>query len=113
LARLKHDYPDFLKRGVEILAVGPHEREALSRYWRAHGLPFVGLPDPDHRVALQYRQEVSLFRLGRMPLVVVIDADGMIRYSHRATSMSDIPSNDSLLAAIDNLQAGSASDHAL
>jgi peroxiredoxin Q/BCP len=60
-------------------------------------------PDPDHRVALQYRQEVNLFKMGRMPLNCVVDGNGFIRYAHYGSSMKDIPSNEELLQVIDEL----------
>lgn len=70
-------------------------------------MPFIGLPDPDHRVALQYRQEVNLFKLGRMPLNCVVDPKGYIRYAHYGASMQDIPSNEELLQVIDELNKSS------
>jgi len=107
LARLRDEYAEFTKRGTEILAVGPDSENAFREYWSEHKLPFVGLPDPDHAVARRYRQEVNLFKLGRMPLVCVVDANGMIRYAHYGKSMSDIPENKILLDVIDELNASS------
>jgi peroxiredoxin Q/BCP len=104
LARLRDDYREFVKRDAEIIAVGPDRPAAFRLYWRAEGLPFVGLPDPEHRVALLYRQQVDLFRLGRMPLVTVVDRNGVIQYAHYGASMSDIPENRSLLSIIDGLR---------
>ncbi len=65
------------------------------------------MPDPDHKIAVRYRQEVNLFKLGRMPLSCVVDANGYIRYAHYGTSMSDIPSNEELLQVIDELNKSS------
>ncbi len=70
-------------------------------------MPFVGLSDPGHGVATRYKQEVNLFKLGRMPLVTVVDANGFIRFAHYGASMSDIPSNQELLEVIDKLNAAS------
>ncbi len=81
--------------------MGPDGAKAFAAYWHAEKLPFIGLPDPDHAVALQYRQQVKLFKWGRMPLVTVVDQKGMIRYAHYGTSMSDIPANRTLLDVID------------
>jgi peroxiredoxin Q/BCP len=69
---------------------------------------FIGLPDPSHSVARIYRQEVNLFKLGRMPLNCVVDAEGSIRFAHYGQSMSDIPSNEELLQVIDELNAASS-----
>jgi peroxiredoxin len=106
LARLRDDYEEFTSRGVEVIAVGPDGPGEFGRYWRAQQLPFTGIPDPDHKIARRYRQEVNWFKLGRMPLVAVVDANGMIRYAHRADSMSDIPQNAHLLEVIESIQAG-------
>jgi hypothetical protein len=65
------------------------------------------LPDPRHSVARMYKQEVNLFKLGRMPLNCVIDSKGYVRFVHYGNSMSDIPSNEELLNVIDELNAAS------
>jgi len=103
LARLRDDHQEFVKRDAEIIAVGPDGPTAFRLYWRAERLPFIGLPDPEHRVALLYRQEVNVFRLGRMPLVMVLDRDGAIQYAHYGASMSDIPENQTLMSVMDRL----------
>jgi peroxiredoxin len=107
LARLRDDYAGFKSRGAEVLAVGPDSTSSFREYWAKEKLPFIGLPDPGHKVAGSYMQEVNLFKLGRMPLVCVLDADGLIRYVHYAASMSDIPENQLLLDVIDELNASS------
>lgn len=83
--------------------MGPNPPDIFQEYWHTQRIPFVGLPDPEHRVALQYRQEVNLFKLGRMPLNCIVDAKGYIRFAHYGASMKDIPSNDELLQVIDEL----------
>jgi peroxiredoxin len=107
LARLRGEYEEFKRRGAEILAVGPDPLSVFKQYWADQKLPFIGLPDPDHSVARIYRQEVNLFKLGRMPLNCVIDAEGYVRFAHYGSSMSDIPSNEEFLQVIDELNAAS------
>jgi peroxiredoxin Q/BCP len=107
LARLRDGYEDFKSRGAEILAVGPNPATIFKQYWKNERIPFIGLPDPNHSVARLYRQEVNLFKLGRMPLNCVIDARGYVRFAHYGSSMSDIPSNEELLHVIDELNAAS------
>jgi peroxiredoxin len=105
LARFGDDYPEFTGRGAEILAIGPDGPAEFGSYWRKAHLPFIGLPDPDHKVASRYRQEVNLFKLGRMPLVIVIDAEGLIRFAYRGASMADIPENSTLFEVIERIHA--------
>jgi peroxiredoxin Q/BCP len=107
LARLRDDYQAFVERGAEILAVGPNSPTAFEQFWKNENISFIGLPDPEHRVARKYRQEVNLFKLGRMPLNCIVDTKGYVRFAHYGTSMSDIPSNEELLQVIDELNASS------
>ena len=87
--------------------MGPNNSETFRRFWGNERIQFVGLPDPDHRVAGLYRQEVNLFKLGRMPLLCILDVKGYIRFVHYGASMRDIPTNEELLHVIDELNASS------
>ena len=40
-------------------------------------MPFTGIPDPKHKIADLYGQEVSITKLGRMPAQMVIDKQGI------------------------------------
>jgi peroxiredoxin len=108
LARLRDDHQRFVGRNTEILAVGPNSPTAFEQYWENENIPFIGLPDPDHNVARMYRQEVNLFKLGRMPLSCVIDKKGYVRFAHYGASMRDIPSNKDLFHVIDELNKSSS-----
>ncbi len=103
MAQLRQDYPEFVKRGAEIVVVGPENPEAFARYWEQEQLPFVGLPDPEHIVLKRYGQEVNLFKLGRMPAQAIVDREGMVRWIHYGHAMDDIPPNEELLALLDRL----------
>ncbi len=82
-------------------------RSAFQQYWEKENIPFIGLPDPEHRIAVRYRQQVNLFKLGRMPLLCIIDRSGHIRYAHFGASMADIPENQTLLDVMDTMQTTS------
>jgi len=107
LARLRDEHEKFTNRSAVILAVGPDALAAFKQYWQKEKIPFIGLPDPKHSVARMYKQEVNLFKWGRMPLNCVVDSRGYIRYVHYGNSMSDIPSNEELLQVIAELDASS------
>jgi len=108
LARLRDDYQKFVDKNVEVIAVGPNSPTAFEQYWADENIPFIGLPDPNHRVARMYRQEVNLFKLGRMPFNCVIDKKGYVRFAHYGASMKDIPTNDELFQVIAELNKASA-----
>jgi peroxiredoxin len=101
--QLRQDYQQFVDRGAAILAIGPDSNDEFRKYWTQESIPFIGLPDPKHQVANLYAQEVNLLKLGRMPALFVIDREGLIRYHHYGHSMSDIPSNASVLALLDQI----------
>lgn len=104
---MRDDYAAFVARGAEILAIGPDTAEQFACYWAEQSIPYIGLPDPQHTVARLYRQEVNYFKLGRMPLVCIVDKNGNVRYVHYGYSMADIPPNETLLSVIDQLNAAS------
>jgi peroxiredoxin Q/BCP len=104
---MRDSYSEFTKRGAEIVALGPNDLKSFQRYWENENIPYIGLPDPAHRVAKLYRQEVNLFKLGRMPLNCIVDIEGYIRYVHYGSSMADIPDNETFLNVIDKLNESS------
>ena len=79
------------------MAVGPDNAESFRRFWETNSLPFIGIPDPEHRVLKTFGQEFKLFKFGRMPAQVIVDSNGLVRYVHYGDSMSDIPSTGEIL----------------
>jgi peroxiredoxin Q/BCP len=110
MAQLRQDYAQFVERDTEIIVIGPEPQAAFARFWESHEMPFVGIPDPKHTVARLYGQEVKLLKMGRLPAQVIVDKAGRIRYAHYGRSMSDIPSNDEILAVLDHLNQEAESD---
>ena len=107
MAQLLQDYERFVELNTEIIVAGPENAQSFQKYWNKEDLPFIGLPDPEHRVLKLYGQETSLFKLGRLPAQMLIDTSGMLRYVHYGHSMADIPSNKEIM----NLIKAIAVDH--
>ena len=97
MAQLRQDYKRFVKLKTEIMVLGPENAESFQKYWMKEALPFIGLPDPEHRILKLYGQEVSLFKLGRLPAQMLIDKSSVLRYVHYGHSMADIPSNKEIM----------------
>ena len=93
---MRRDHKKFAKLETEIISIAPEGQEAVRKYWKKERLPFIGLADPEHEVADRYGQAVRLLKLGRLPLQLIIDRTGVVRFRHDASSMSDIPSNASM-----------------
>lgn len=83
-----------------MVIIAPDGPRSVSRYWEKEQLPFPVIADPEHRFAPLFGQEVRLVKLGRMPAVIVIDAEGVIRAAWYGESMRDIPSNEAILATL-------------
>lgn len=103
MAQLRDEYDRFAAYSSEIIVVGPEGPEAFKAFWQKNGLPFVGLPDPEHQVLKQYGQKVNLFKLGRMPSQVIVDLRGQVRFVHYGHSMMDIPANSEIFSLLDKL----------
>ncbi len=102
--QLLQDFESFRALDTEILVIGPESARAFSRYWSDNMLPYVGLPDPEHRVLKLYGQEIKLFKWGRMPAMLIIDKAGQVRFVHYGHNMSDIPENRDVLVTIRGLE---------
>ena len=105
MAQLRQDYDQFVSRDVAVVVVGPEDAKGFAAYWEKESLPFIGLPDPEHRVLKLYGQEVKLFKLGRLPAQMLIDQAGKVRFVHYGHSMADIPPNEEIIKLIKTLPA--------
>jgi peroxiredoxin Q/BCP len=105
MAQLRQDYPLFQERETIVVVVGPEKKEVFAKYWKDNHMPFIGIPDPDHRVAKLYGQKVSIVKLGRMPAQMIIDKQGILRYTHYGNSMKDIPGNEEVISLLNEIQA--------
>ena len=102
---MRRDYQQFVERDTEVVSVGPEGPEAFRRYWKENALPFIGLPDPKHRVLKLYGQQVNLFKLGRQPAQMLIDKSGVLRYVHYGHSMKDIPTTAEMIGLLDQINS--------
>ena len=101
MSQLRQDYSIFLEKNSDVVVIGPERAEKFKNYWTTHDLPFIGLPDPKHKVLKLYGQEIKMFKFGRMPVQVMMDRNGIARYIHYGNSMSDIPTNKELFGLLD------------
>lgn len=100
---MRDDYAEFTLRQTEILAIGPDGPHAFQHYWKENNIPYVGLPDPKHKIADLYKQQVNLLKLGRLPAAMLLDKTGNLRYQHYGDSMADIPDNKLFLFLLDTI----------
>ncbi len=87
-----------------IVAIGPDGPNAFRRYWSENSIPFRGCSDIGARISTRYYQEISLFKLDRLPAIFINDRQGQVRYAHYGDSMADIPANSIVLDLLQQLQ---------
>ena len=100
MAQLRQDFQKFNDENTVILVVGPENSSAFENYWAKNDLLFIGLPDPKHTVLKRYGQQIKIFKFGRMPAMVIVDRQGIVRFVHYGHSMSDIPENSDVLETL-------------
>ena len=100
---MREDHDEFTEKGAEILVIGPEGPRRFKQVWDEQRYPFVGFADYRHTVADLYGQEVNLMKLGRMPAMLIVDKQGIIRFAHFGDNMADIPRNEDVLALLDQL----------
>jgi len=108
LTELARRYDEFRRRNTEIIAVGADSAPAFERFWIAADIPFIGVPDTDRTVLRRYGQQVRLMRLGRLPAVVLVDREGIVRWVHYGGSMMDVPPTDEILRVLDEMAGSKA-----
>jgi len=63
--------------------------------------------DKPKKVLKELHQEIILSKAGRMPALIIVDKEGIVRYAHFGESMSDIPSNDEVLGVLKEINGAS------
>jgi peroxiredoxin Q/BCP len=103
MAQLRQDYAEFVKRGAQIVTLGPDGPRAFKQFWQVQEIPFVGLSDVGNKTAALYYQEFNVLKLGWVPAMFIVDLEGVVRYSHYGANMADIPTDEEVLKVLDTL----------
>jgi peroxiredoxin Q/BCP len=103
MAQLRLKHQGFIERQAEIIVVGPEDKTLFAEWWQKEAMPFPGIPDPRHIIAGSYGQQVKPLKMGRMPALILIDKNGLMRFRHYGDSMSDIPPVEDVFRLLDDL----------
>jgi peroxiredoxin Q/BCP len=106
MAQLRQDYKLYQEQNTEILAIGPDSKEAFDTFWETNQMPFLGMSDPKRSILSLFGQKVKIFRGGRMPAMVIVDPNGIVRFAHYGHQMSDIPENNEVLSLLSEINQG-------
>lgn len=102
---------DFDNRGVQILAVDPHESYRVRHMLRDVGLKadavaFPILADPANTVSATYGVAFQMnihTEWSNRPTTFIVDKSGAVRYARRGTTFGDRPKPDEILKELDRI----------
>jgi peroxiredoxin len=102
---------DFEDRGVQVLAVDPHESYRVRHMLRDVGLKadavaFPVLADPANTVSATYGVAFQMnihTEWSNRPATFILDKEGVIRYERRGKTFGDRPKPDEILKELDRL----------
>jgi alkyl hydroperoxide reductase subunit AhpC len=66
--------------------------------------------DSNNAIAKQLNQEIRLLKLGRMPGMLLVDKQGVVRYAYYSDNMHDIPAVTDTVEMAKLVQDGSSTE---
>lgn len=102
--RLGKDADDFAKLNCEIFPITADRYENARRLELRYAKEkFPIFFDNERKVTKILNQEVKIFRLGRLPAVLLLDKNAVIRWAYYGDTLMDVPPNKIILEVIQNL----------
>lgn len=102
--KLSKDYEKFKELNATLYTILPDNLESAKMFEENFAKnKFPIFYDQTKKVNKMLKQEVKPLKLGRMPALLIIDKQGIIRYAYYSDSMSDIPENEVIIEVIKNL----------
>ncbi|TXT59188.1 MAG: hypothetical protein BAJALOKI2v1_240016 [Promethearchaeota archaeon] len=102
--RLQRDYTKFQQKDTELYPILVDEEKNAEKMEHKHANDVYPIfYDKEEKVAKMLNQEKKVLKLGRLPALLILDKENIIRYAYYGDSMKDIPKNDEVFKFIDNL----------
>lgn len=101
--KLGNDYEKFRELNAELYAILPDDLENAKIFESNFAKEYAIFYDDKKKVNKMLKQEVKPLKLGRMPALLIIDKQGIIRYAYYSDSMADIPENEDLFEVLESL----------
>ncbi len=104
VARLAKDLDKFEQLNTELYTITVDRFENARRLELKYAKgKFPIYFDKDHSVAKLLHQEVKFLKLGRLPAVLIVDKEGIIRWAYYGNSLRDIPKNETIFEILEKL----------
>ncbi|NVM30235.1 MAG: redoxin domain-containing protein [Candidatus Helarchaeota archaeon] len=102
--RLGKEIDKFKQLNAEIYAITADRFENARRLelrYAKEAFPIYF--DKTHEVVRMLHQEVKIFKLGRLPAVLVVDREELIRWAYYGEDLRDIPKNKEIFEVLEKL----------
>jgi peroxiredoxin len=100
---LRDDIEKFDAARARVVAIAPEDADGVARFVDNNPYPFSLLADEDHAVFDAYDVVSTMMSLGQRPALFVIDRDGIVQFDSIGTQQWQIPTNDNVLAVVNEL----------
>ena len=101
--KLGSEYEKFKELNAVIYAILPDNLENAQNFESEFAKEYPIYYDDKKKVNKMLKQEVKPLKLGRMPALLIIDKQAIIRYAYYSDSMDDIPKNEEIFKILENL----------
>lgn len=101
--QLRRDYDKYQELDAYIYTVLADNEENAKKMEQKYARKYPVFYDESKKVVKMLHQEVKALKLGRMPGLLIIDKQGIIRYAYYSDNMHDIPENEVLLDVLRNI----------
>lgn len=101
--KLGRDFEKFNEFDTFLYAILPDKLENAKKFESEFAKEYPIYYDDKKKVNKMLNQEVKPLKLGRMPALLIIDKQGIIKYAYYSDSMDDIPENEEIFEILKNL----------
>ncbi|HUX99367.1 MAG TPA: redoxin domain-containing protein [Candidatus Deferrimicrobium sp.] len=102
--RLAKDIEKFRELNTELYVITADRFENARRLELQYAKEkFPVYFDKTHEVVRLLKQEVKVLRLGRLPAILIIDKQSIIRWAYYGDALHDIPSNKTIFEELEKL----------
>jgi len=92
VGKLSAYYKKFQENDTDIYAILVDDKENAKKMSEKYARGrFPIYYDEDKTVSKKLNQQWKLFKLGRMPGLLIVDKEGIVQYAYYSESMKDIP----------------------
>ena len=101
--KLGKDLEKFNELNAAIYAILPDSFEKAKNFETEFARGYPIYYDDKKKVNKILKQEIKPLKFGRMPALLIIDKQGIIKYAYYSDSMDDIPKNEEILKQLEKL----------